>query len=345
MKSVFWGNYKGGVGKTTSTFQVAGHFASRGKKVLLIDLDPQCSLSHICCSRGGLNKNLEKINVDQTLNYVLELYMREMSYNTGFAFQLLIGKIDSVVKEYMKQTIHCFTNGSLRSNYLYFIPSSLFFSNSRMNELAQYMGGNIYNIFLIKQLLQDLREIGADETYRFDYVFFDCPPTTNMLTQSVFLASDYYIIPTICDEVSVQGVPDYITEIEKTRNKYILNDNIRGVLFEKVFPKESKSQFVGVFETLYKNRGGTPKNYPIIEDLDRNISSIPDVCSILSHDRFINYRYAGNPPGNITTKNIFSESIDNRDARKTGESVPLNTASATITEEYQYLAQILMNMI
>lgn len=41
--SVF--NNKGGVGKTTLTFHLAHALAESGKKVLAVDLDPQCNLS------------------------------------------------------------------------------------------------------------------------------------------------------------------------------------------------------------------------------------------------------------------------------------------------------------
>lgn len=332
MKTIFWGNYKGGVGKTTSVYQVAKHFAFKGKKVLVIDLDPQCSLSNICSS----NK-LNDIPVEKTFNYILELYMRYINNTPLFDFLLLtehfnkgIAEIDEFIGNSLQQI--SFEN----QGNLYFIPSSLHYENSRLNELAQRMNNNINNVFLIKLFIDSIKNLNE-----FDYIFFDCPPTSNLLIQSVFLSSDYYIVPTICDEVSTKGVPDYITEIEKTYNKFSMHEQIGGIMVSKVF--KSKPKFLGVFETIYKERRGNADNSRQIESLDKNITQL-NKHSVLSREEYAKHRY------DITqdyfeTTHIFKDYIANKDNRSGGESIPQNTAMGKITPAYEKISSVLIEIL
>ncbi len=74
MKTLAFINQKGGVAKTTSVLNVGAALAMKGKKVLLIDLDPQGSLSK-CAGFRDLNDSLttyEVIKDNQDINQAIQ---------------------------------------------------------------------------------------------------------------------------------------------------------------------------------------------------------------------------------------------------------------------------------
>ena len=47
VKKIVFFNHKGGVSKTTSTFNIGWKLAEMGHRVLLVDADPQCNLTSV----------------------------------------------------------------------------------------------------------------------------------------------------------------------------------------------------------------------------------------------------------------------------------------------------------
>ena len=68
VKKIMFGNFKGGVGKTTNSIMTAYELAKKGYSVLVCDLDPQSNSTQLL-SRTYYLQNDEPLTIEKQENY------------------------------------------------------------------------------------------------------------------------------------------------------------------------------------------------------------------------------------------------------------------------------------
>jgi chromosome partitioning protein len=195
-------NYKGGVGKTTSTYHVgcslAGHHQ---KKVLLIDIDPQTNLTFLC---APIEKWQEFKKQPGTIANIYKRYQDRIALNS---------------KRYIWQS-PVQVLGRLRIEGLDLIPCDI-------DLIGEDLGGGYVtgafpsleslrkNSKLFLKEREFLRAIINEAGDKYDYVLIDCPPNLYLMTQNALVASDYYVITAIPDHLSTIGLSILNQKVEK----------------------------------------------------------------------------------------------------------------------------------
>lgn len=183
-------NLKGGVAKTTTTVGTAECLACHGKRVLVIDLDPQT------------NGTIMMIGEERwkTLNdrgYTLATLFSDAVYKEAkFNLAATLQKNASDVPEACSR--------------LFLLPSSLDFiqiQDALTNADVRVFGNAGPTLILrraVRRILDD-----------YDYVLIDCPPSLDRITKNGLAISDGYVIPTIPDILSTYGIPQVIAGISR----------------------------------------------------------------------------------------------------------------------------------
>lgn len=255
-------NYKGGVGKTTSTFNIGvglKHLAN--KKVLLIDLDPQCSLSTICLKaltrRTGEINNLKNLPIERTINFVIKKYLEQTI--TGDKPILNLG--DLIIKNFYKGKKYNLDDIDVICATMFDDTSSDYYKglDDLEIEIASYHFGDktrLQQLTLFSRFFSDTNIMNE-----YDFILFDCPPANNLITQNALMISDYYLIPTIMDEMSSNGIFHFNSLIQNTllngfKQQYSTELQTFNAPFLD-FIKGKDAKLLGVFETLKKTQVDT----------------------------------------------------------------------------------------
>jgi chromosome partitioning protein len=231
-------NYKGGVGKTSLTANLAAELAFRGKKILLLDLDAQASLTFSLITPDDWQQNYA---ASQTIK----------SWFDSFEQRIPIS-LKSIVHTPPRINRQLNNNGG-RIDAIY---SHLGLINVDL-ELATGLGGATLaqakkNFISVHQRLANgLAEFSDGE---YDLVLIDCPPNFNIVTKTAIIASNFLLVPARPDYLSTLGIEYLIRSVKALVKDY--NEFAELGQGEEVAPIEPK--LLGVVFTMIQEYGGAP---------------------------------------------------------------------------------------
>ncbi|MBM7572724.1 AAA family ATPase [Aquibacillus albus] len=265
-------NWKGGVGKTTLTHHIAAGLqnfsldkmeellnAKTYPKVLLIDADAQCNLSISCITDNTFEKFIGGENEEHTKG--IKALFEEFLTNDS---------PDVNVQNYiLKKAVRSNDNKVYKNIDLIPAHPDLIYTDmdiavySRPNFRSNLIGAEIYKFQILDNVINSLRN-------QYDFIFIDCPPNLNFITQNALYASDFYLIPTIPDKLSSYGILSIKHKIDD------LNST-----FQSASSEYTNTKLLGIVPNNIRESGNKPK------DTQANILST--LNEIFPDDVFKNY--------------------------------------------------------
>ncbi|MET4696877.1 ParA family protein [Endozoicomonas lisbonensis] len=187
-------NQKGGVGKTTSSCNVAKELCSRNKRVLLVDNDPQ----------GNQTKLIFGDDIPEEIFYIDD----QGKSRSGPANSYTLYEEGREVEPYRV------------SDYL-----SIFGTNKK---LAGMNSEDVIEVGIpFKEKLTDIAQ-------QFDYIIIDCLPGWGTLLNSALLTSDYVLIPTELDGFAVDGIAQLYKTVGSVKKHLNPGLQVLGIFANKV---------------------------------------------------------------------------------------------------------------
>jgi chromosome partitioning protein len=206
-------NMKGGVGKSTLAVNLAWQFYYFGKRVLLVDLDPQFNASQYLLG-GEDYKALLKKEAPTTWS----IFEQHTSIP---GVQKKPFESDKVIHHYRGN----------QKEYLHLVPACLELCYTLRNPSGK------------EQLLAKFL---AKKATCYDIVLIDCPPTDSLFTTAAYFASDYILVPVRPEYLSTIGLPLLARSIQEFKEQYENSSlQVAGIVFNSTSdyqPEEGRSK-------------------------------------------------------------------------------------------------------
>lgn len=277
MKIISIFNNKGGVGKSTLTFHLAHALGEIGKKVLIVDADPQC------------NVTLYGLDVE-TMHSIWE---SETTYIDTLGFEEARKKDEEYEKKIQEvRTLHFLLKpteegtGEIETlpplkelnDNVFLLPGRLSlhsFEEAIASRWSDAFVGNPLAIRTISRLRVIVEEYAS--LYNIDYVLYDTSPSIGILNKIIISTSDALLTPCNADMFSLYGIRNIGGALEIWRKQFDVLNSLLSDEKKKNLPK-SFVKFIGY--TLYNTRKVTktpPLNeYDIAQSNYHYAKLIPD---------------------------------------------------------------------
>jgi cellulose biosynthesis protein BcsQ len=252
MKIISIFNNKGGVGKTTLMYHLAHILGEMGKKVLILDLDPQCNMSLY----GMQEDDLEKIwrAEEDIIDNGIDSTRQKMKAND---FEDLLKKPRTIhfllksVEEGISDFAELPPPFKLTDN-LDLIPSRLTLFMYE-NKIVERWSGMFLGESLSIRTITRIRKIAElySQKRAYDFVIIDTSPNLGALNKVIISTADGFIIPCLPDMFSLYGIKNIGRALTQWQREFETCFAIISPEKRQEFPQKSVS-FLGY--TIYNAR-------------------------------------------------------------------------------------------
>ena len=182
-------------------------------------MDHQSSLSVLCL---GIDEWQEAVDEDQTVDEIFRSFVAQAP-NLPQDELIIRSPVDCI---YWDRS----SNGRQPSYYNYgmdIVPASLHLDDTEIELTAAYQGNVMRSEWEKRTLMcRWIEETGVDDEY--DYIIFDCPPATKIVTQNAIAASHGYVIPVVPEAVMERGAPHLRDMMESSIDDWLRALSRRG---------------------------------------------------------------------------------------------------------------------